>query len=222
MTTVISLYGGPGTGKSTSAAYIFNRLKKRDINCELVREYVKDWAWEKRSIRDWDQYYFFGKQVRRESMLYGRVDYIVTDAPVSLSLFYAEKFSPPHILYGIREAVNSFYEQCSASGDADHVHVFLTRTKTYNPAGRFQTEEQAKEMDVEMSHFLTRNFGITQISGTDDGDLDGLIDKIVGENTKRAVQRQSVIALPCPACGAVAGQDCKGVSRFSWHVVRKG
>lgn len=182
MTTVISLYGGPGTGKSTSAAYIFNRLKKRGVNCELVREYVKDWAWEKRSIRDWDQYYFFGKQVRRESMLYGRVDYIVTDAPVSLSLFYAEKFSPPHILDGIRAAVNSFYSQCSASGDAEHVHVFLKRTKAYNPAGRFQTEDQAREMDVDMANFLKNTFGIAQISGTEDSDLDALIDRVTSGN----------------------------------------
>lgn len=42
-------------------------------NAELVREYVKDWAWEGRKINVNDQIYFLGKQVRRETMLYGKL-----------------------------------------------------------------------------------------------------------------------------------------------------
>lgn len=83
-TLVLNLFGGPGIGKSTSAAYIFYKLKSLGVNAELVREYVKDWAWDQRHINIWDQLYFLGKQIRRESMLYSKVDVIVTDAPVAL------------------------------------------------------------------------------------------------------------------------------------------
>lgn len=72
-TTIINLYGGPGAGKSTSAAFLYYLLKANGFNVELVREYVKDWAWEKRVITNYDQIYFLGKQVRRESLLYGIV-----------------------------------------------------------------------------------------------------------------------------------------------------
>ena len=41
-TKVLNLYGGPGVGKSTGAAYIFSMLKLAGINCELVREYAKE------------------------------------------------------------------------------------------------------------------------------------------------------------------------------------
>jgi len=36
MTLVVNLYGGPGTGKSTTAAATFAELKMAGINCELV------------------------------------------------------------------------------------------------------------------------------------------------------------------------------------------
>lgn len=179
MTTVINLYGGPGTGKSTSAAYLFYQLKKQGKNAELVREYVKDWAWEKREIRDWDQLYFLGKQIRRESLLYGRVDTIVTDAPVALGQFYAEKFSPPGIRDGVKAAVQGFYKECETQG-IRQIHVFLNRSKAYNPAGRFQTEEQAKEMDMEMLRFLRVSMGVKYwISGTQESDLEQTLHDVL-------------------------------------------
>src|SRR5512133_3821784 len=102
-TLVVNLWGGPGTGKSTTAAFLFALLKQKGYNAELVREYVKEWAWEKRQPGPLDQFYFFGKQSRRESLLYGKVDFIVTDCPVMLSAFYAYKFSPGKVARGIEE-----------------------------------------------------------------------------------------------------------------------
>jgi len=58
MTTVINLWGGPGTGKSTSAAHLFGMAKIAGVNAELVQEYVKSWAWEGRTIHSFDQLYF--------------------------------------------------------------------------------------------------------------------------------------------------------------------
>lgn len=48
MTKVINLYGGPGTGKSSTAGMLFAHLKLRGVNCEYVQEYAKDAAWEGR------------------------------------------------------------------------------------------------------------------------------------------------------------------------------
>ncbi len=54
-TTIINLYGGPGAGKSTSAAYLYYLLKCQQENVELVREYVKKWAWENRPCGVYDE-----------------------------------------------------------------------------------------------------------------------------------------------------------------------
>jgi hypothetical protein len=145
-TTIINLYGGPGTGKSTSAAYLYYLLKAEGKNVELVREYVKDWAWEGRKISTYDQIYFLGKQVRRESMLYGKVDWIVTDSPVMMNLYYAQRYCTHILGEGVRAASLAFYRQAKEDGH-EHVHVFLKRTKPYISEGRYQTEDEAREID---------------------------------------------------------------------------
>lgn len=152
-TTVINLYGGPGTGKSTSAAFIFYLLKAAGNNAELVREYVKEWAWDLRTPGTYDQLYLMGKQIRKESMLYGKVSHIVSDAPIMLGIYYARKYSPPAIAHGVTEAIVSYYKQAELDGNR-HIHVFLRRSKAYNPAGRFQTEDESKEIDLAILDIL--------------------------------------------------------------------
>lgn len=39
---VVNMFGAPGAGKSTGAAYIFSKLKMAGVNAELVTEFAKD------------------------------------------------------------------------------------------------------------------------------------------------------------------------------------
>ncbi len=39
------MFGGPGTGKSTSAAGLFFKMKLAQMEVELVTEYAKDLVW---------------------------------------------------------------------------------------------------------------------------------------------------------------------------------
>ncbi len=176
MTKIINLYGGPGTGKSTSAAYIFAKLKSMGKNVELVREYVKAWAWEGRIPCTYDQIYFLGKQVRHESMLYGKVDYIVTDSPVMMGGYYAKKYSSPEFADGIKIMIDTYYNQSQEDGH-HHYHIFLNRSKGYNPAGRYQTEEQAREIDVELMDMMA-DTGV-MVCGTEFSSLDSLVESVL-------------------------------------------
>jgi ABC-type glutathione transport system ATPase component len=47
-TIMVNIYGGPGCGKSTTAAGVFTLLKIHKIDCELVTEFAKDLTWENR------------------------------------------------------------------------------------------------------------------------------------------------------------------------------
>lgn len=176
-TTIINLYGGPGSGKSTSAAYFYYLLKTQGKNVELVREYVKDWAWESRPMSTYDQIYFLGKQVRRESMLYGKVQYIVTDSPVMMNLYYAQRYCSVSLAEGIRAATLSFYRQGIEDGH-NHIHVMLERNKPYQGEGRYQTESEAKEIDVGVQQVLS-NLKFPMVHSTPDEDQLKLVwDKI--------------------------------------------
>lgn len=46
-TLVVNLFGVPGAGKSTGAAYIFSCIKMAGVNAELITEYAKDKVWER-------------------------------------------------------------------------------------------------------------------------------------------------------------------------------
>lgn len=141
---VLNFYGGPGTGKSTHAAAVFAELKFRGINCEYVQEYAKDRVWELGEKHEVTpkvfqaQEYIFGKQHFRLRRVATEVDVVVTDSPILLGLIYMpEDFTMPSLRETIREAYGSY----------NNLDVFLRRNKPYNPKGRMQTEEKAREID---------------------------------------------------------------------------
>ena len=68
MKVIVCLYGGPGTGKSTTGAALYARFKQADYNAEMNREYIKEWVWEGREVKPGDQTYFFAKQARKERL----------------------------------------------------------------------------------------------------------------------------------------------------------
>lgn len=154
-TTIINLYGGPGAGKSTSSAYLYYLLKCQQENVELVREYVKNWAWENRPFGVYDELYFLGKQVRHESMLFGKVKYIVTDAPVYMTAYYANLYCSLGFAQGVEKAAYAFYQQAKDDGH-NHVHVYLKRHRPYQAEGRYQNEQEALAVDDGVLKMLDR------------------------------------------------------------------
>lgn len=158
MTHIINLYGGPGSGKSTTAAYMFSLLKFRGVNCELVQEYAKQWAWEGRPITALDQFHLWGDQQRRESILLGRCDVVVTDSPLLLGVYFSRHFGHYAIANATEAALRAYMAELDREGHTTE-HVFVRRIKPYEQAGRFQTAEQAQAMDSEQLRLASRVFG---------------------------------------------------------------
>lgn len=161
MTKVINLLGGSGIGKSTTAAGLFYKMKLNGMNVELVREYVKQWAWDGIQVGEYDQVYLFGKQAKYESKLYGKVDYIITDSPLLLNPVY-ESFYSLNGTSVTEPSVKLFLKQAKDQG-VEHINILLKRQKKYDPRGRYQTEAEAKEVD----RFLERklhDWGINYIT----------------------------------------------------------
>lgn len=140
----INFLGGPGSGKSTSAAHLFSVLKRERVSVELVTEYVKAWACQHRKVNSFDQIYLLGKQMQYEyRFLSAGIKNIVTDSPVMLSAIYAHVYYKElNIAKSIMELVD-IYEKSFPS-----LNIFLRRKdKPYFQEGRFQTYEQAKQID---------------------------------------------------------------------------
>lgn len=169
-TIVVNLFGAPGTGKSTSAAYIFSQLKLRGINAELITEFAKDKVWEKDEAVLQNQAYVFGKQSFRQTRCDGQVQVMTTDSPLPLSIIYnndsrlTENFNKT-----VMDMFNSFH----------NLNFFLTRVKEYNPSGRLQTEEEANELAVTIRNMLDeRQIAYTDVSGSIEG-YDAIVQQII-------------------------------------------
>lgn len=154
--TIICLYGGPGCGKSTTAAGLFYFLKLRGYNSEMIREYIKDWVWEDRKILAGDQTYFFAKQSRKERVfINNELDFIVTDSPLILTHFYGMKYDEMEKQSNTSLTMLQNHHTYIKSKDYKVEHFLLERGKEYNSAGRYQTEEEAIQFDKEIASFLT-------------------------------------------------------------------
>lgn len=152
-TVVINLIGGSGIGKSTTAAGLFAEMKMRGLHCELVREYVKNWAWRGEKIGPFDQIYLLGKQARYESQLYGKVDYVITDSPLILCPIYEQFYGGTEI---IKQSAFNFIKYAESVG-VKHVNVLLTRRTPFDTRGRYEDIEEAKRVDAAVERFLMEN-----------------------------------------------------------------
>ena len=47
-TLIVSLFAGPGAGKTTCAWEIASELKKRNVETEYVSEYAKELVWDEK------------------------------------------------------------------------------------------------------------------------------------------------------------------------------
>jgi hypothetical protein len=90
--------------------------------------------------------YVTGKQAFKISRCYGEVDVIITDSPIRLGYTYAIAQNRPKLGEAILEEAD-LYKDSS-------IDIFLKRVKPYNPNGRNQTEDEAKQIDIEMRKAL--------------------------------------------------------------------
>lgn len=146
---IINLFSGPGTGKSTTAAATFAELKYQGYNTELIPEFAKDATWEGRGKKFFKaQSYIFGCQSFRIDSVIDEVDFLITDSPLLLSLVYIpEDYTKPSLRLLAKEHHDSY----------ESIDIFLERNKPFNPKGRLQNEQEARELDVKIKNMLTEN-----------------------------------------------------------------
>jgi len=154
---IINLYGGPGAGKSTVAAGLFNLMNKTFQglpSAELVTEYAKDLNWENRHTTLQNQFYVDAKQYRNLfRVVDSGVDIIITDSPVMKGSYYAKRYCP-HFPDAYHETLKFFDDTLGLS-----MNIFLKRAGDYQQLGRNEPEEAAREMDDGLEQMLTDVYG---------------------------------------------------------------
>ena len=145
---VINLFGGPGCGKSTTAAWLFSELKRRNISCEYVTEFAKDLTWEENKKALGCQEYVFGNQSWMLNRLKDKVDVVITDSPLPLSIIYNHDRLPTEPFTKLVLSVFDSY---------DNVNIFLKRPMNYEQTGRNENQIEAETIDRMVFDMLLHN-----------------------------------------------------------------
>lgn len=151
MTTVINLFGAANSGKSTTSGGLYFQMKKRHLKVELVREYIKNWVYEGRFPNKWDQPYVGPKQMKYESLLYDKVDYIITDSPFLITDWYENMYHKTSIA---KPSMVEFIKHASQNG-ITYKNFWLETVPHIDTDGRYQTEEEIRAMSAPMRRWCT-------------------------------------------------------------------
>jgi hypothetical protein len=156
MSRIINLFGGPGIGKSSIASGLTYKLKRKHITCDNPYEFPKQLAWDENHLAIKDQLYVLANQHRGIVKSFGKVNYIILDSPILLSLVYRsvyEGLEYPATLYG-----ESFDKMVlDIHNQYDSVNIVLKRTEGgYNEKERYQSLEESKHLDMEIENSLIK------------------------------------------------------------------
>lgn len=138
---VINLFGGPGSGKSTTAAGLFYHMKLNHMNVELVTEYAKELVYANCvAFLNSNQEWVFAKQNFRQFILKNQVDFAITDSPLLLSLIYPKIYNTSPGDYFDEYVIETFNRY-------DNLNFFLTRPSNFSNVGRVQDFNESIRVD---------------------------------------------------------------------------
>ena len=159
---IVNLFGGPGCGKSTTAAGVFYHLKMLHMNVELSTDFAKELTWENRGVALDDQPYILGEQHHRLHRLDGQVDAIITDCPLTMGAAYLKNNAASY-----EDVFKNFSVELFNS--MDNFNFFLQRGNgAYRQEGRIQDLDASVEKDKIIENMLINN-NIPYTTVTSDG-----------------------------------------------------
>ena len=171
-TIVVNLFGEPSAGKSTAAMDITARLKRNGINAEYVSEFAKDKLYEQNSEVFKHQEYIFGKQSFKMGRVRDKVQVIVVDSPLVLS-----------IIYNQNEYLGDEFEQVvmNVFNSYNNKNYLLIRKHRYETSGRFQNESEADEIkDNLIAELKKRNIYCELVTASPE-DCEKITNEIIKE-----------------------------------------
>ncbi len=151
-TKVINIIGGPGCDKSLFSSAIILNLNLRHKSVEHIPDYAKSLVWQKDFESLKNQYQIAQRQFEMIDLLDGQVQYLVTECALPQVLYYNENYADNICdIAKTKLHILEWYKQ------HDNLNILVERgDKKYSHTGRFQDEEQAREIDKALRKILLR------------------------------------------------------------------
>lgn len=171
----VNLFGGPGVGKSRTAAAIFDRLKMLGKKVDITQEFAKELVYAKDWFRLSDQLLVAGEQHHRMFRLLNNVDYAIHDSPFIMGMPYCCETKIPVVEFNsyLREQFNRY----------NNLNILLKRNEkaNYEEYGRNQDLDGAINLDDSIAHLLIKNHIPFIIVDVNDSTVDNIIDLVVND-----------------------------------------
>ena len=149
---VINFIGAPSVGKSLMTALTFAELKCMHKSAELVQEYAKQLVWQERFEELNNQWFVSNSQYKMLKALQGRVEWILTDSPLLLGLFY-NTFHKDNVC-NIQKTEKMILSRMS---EFDNVYIFLERGDfPYEQTGRIHTRLESDEIQCQLKELMDK------------------------------------------------------------------
>ena len=142
-TKVINIIGGPGSDKSLFSAAIILFLNLHHKTVETIPDYAKSLVWQQNFEVLKNQYFIAQRQFEMLNLLDGQVQFLITECSLPQVLYYNEHY-PENIcdVGTTRAQILEWYHQ------HNNINILVERgDKKYVHTGRFQDEDQAREVD---------------------------------------------------------------------------
>lgn len=158
MTKIINLFGGPGIGKSSIASGLTYKLKKKHITCDNPYEFPKALAWDENHSAIQDQLYVLANQHRGIVKSFGKVDYIILDSPILLSLVYRSAYKGNEYPSTLYESEHFDKLVLDIHNQYDCINIVLKRGQgNHNEKERYQSLDESKKLDYQIEETLIKH-----------------------------------------------------------------
>ena len=180
---VVNIFGGPDAGKTTNMLLVAGWMKRQRVKVEFSDEWIKSKVYEKSPYPFKDQIYTFAKQRKKlmERLDEKRLNVVITDSPLLLSAVY---LGQPDALFE-ELIVREF-------NSTNNINIYLERPeeREYDPVGRLQDEEGAKEVDVVIKQYLDDKQIPYHVIRSEDGSEETIFELIM----KYVAEAQEAVA----------------------------
>ncbi len=151
-TKVINIIGGPGSDKSLFSSAIILYLNLHHKSVENIPDYAKSLVWQQNFEVLKNQYFIAQRQFEMLNLLDGQVQFLITECSLPQVLYYNENY-----VDNICDVAKTRKQILEWYGQHNNINILVERgEKKYVHTGRFQDEDEARNIDHGLRTMLTR------------------------------------------------------------------
>lgn len=151
-TTYINFVAGPSCGKSLMSALTYATLKSMHKSTEIVQEYAKMLIYKEEFETLNCQWVVSYEQYKMLKALNGKVNYVCTDSPLVIGLFY-NRNHPGNVCD--RKVTENMILSKINEFEAN-IYIYLERNDEFpfEAEGRIHGEQESKRIDMQLKDLL--------------------------------------------------------------------